>query len=403
MTLQPVGSNSSAPQAKAPTAADGKPPSDSVELGAITPEAVAKCPFLAAQAAAAPAATAAPATADATPPPAPDPLLTTWQNPAPTSPEDREKMLEGITNLQNQLHAAGKVSSLDRGFHQKQNWGGKARVVFNDDLPKFLRWDALKNVAGHEFVSAVRFSNGQGCPYMDSTPDVRGMALKMNIGGQEVDLLATNSITFARDARQFMKFAEIAGTMQADGKIAAGEELASKIFHHEDNAKEAARMAFDLAEATARKVKHPAAESYWSQPMQVGPYVGRFVFTPESGANSKPPHFFPDHNYLRKNMETDLEHGPIKMKISFEAFTDDAAIKDAHIHGKHVTYPIGEVIIDKRPAQGRDAEEKLVSEMAFNPEHGMKMAGTMNESNRGAIYEQSAHNRHALEWSDPQV
>jgi choline dehydrogenase len=93
------------------------------------------------------------------------------------------------------------------------------------------------------------------------------------------------------------------------------------------------------------------------------------------------------------------------MNVAFEAFTDDAPVKDASVRGEHVTYPIGQLILDPRAAQSpeRAHEESLISQMQFNPANGFRLAGTMNESNRAPIYAQSAANRGALANDDPQV
>jgi hypothetical protein len=331
-------------------------------------------------------------------------LVTGWKDPAPTSAAERQQFLDQVSDLQKKLVATGKVPEISRGFHQKQNWGGKATVTFDPNMPAALRKEAFAQVAGKSFTAAVRFSNGQGCPHIDSKPDVRGMAAKLNIGGKEVDLLATNHITFARDAAQFMRFAEVAGTMQTDGGLAAVHELVSKLHQGEYSARETARIAARLVADTHKKTQHIAKETYWTQAVKVGDLVGRFVFSPETGADSKRG-WFPDGDYLREGMEHDLEKHDLKMKISFEAFTNDEVANDASIHGDHVTFPVGEIVFAKRGADtpARKQEEELVSKMAFNPSNGVRMAGTMNESNRAEIYRQSAHNRHAVGWDAAEV
>ena len=420
----PVTSKGTVPQREIVQQEGGPQPppavkGDTVEVTAAAPRGV--CPFGFGAAASAPTQhdeaphpTPAKAHVETAPPPVvlesphgqgqqPIPA-SDWHDPAPTSPEKRQAFVDQVSGLQSRLLEAGKVTEISRGFHQKQNWGGKATISFDANMPEGLRKEAFANVAGHNFTAAVRFSNGQGCPHKDSKADVRGMAMKMNIGGQEVDLLATNHITFARDADQFMKFAEIAGTMQADGNLHAIYELVEKIHDGEYSAKETARIAARLVSDTARHTRHVGAETYWTQAVKVGDMTGRFAFTPESGADAKRG-WFPHENYLRDGMEHDLEQHDVKMKITFEAFTDDAVAHDASVHGDHITFPVGEITFEKR-AKGtaaRDLEEQVVSNMSFNPSHGLRMAGTMNESNRAAIYEASAKNRHATSWDAPEV
>ncbi|MBS2036863.1 hypothetical protein JST97_17865 [bacterium] len=326
-----------------------------------------------------------------------------WTDPTPSTSESVAAMKAGISELQNTLLASGQISKLDRGFHQKQNWGGKAHIEFNADLAPELRSGLLANLAGQSVTSAVRFSNGQGCPFHDSKADARGMAVKMNVDGQQADLLATDHITFARNPVQFMKFAKVAALMQTKGPLSALGAVIRNTVHGDFKAAEALRIMATLIRDTSGGIEHPAAKTYWTQALHVGDLTGRFVFSPESGANTKPPRFGKDPNYLRKNMETDLSHGPVSMKIGFEAFTEDSASRDASQHGQHITLPVGRLVIEQRPSQGREAEEQLVSRMQFNPANGFDMAGPLNESNRAEIYRQSATNRGALDWSAPEV
>ena len=331
--------------------------------------------------------------------------LRQWQDPEPTSPEKAQEFREAVTDLQHKLLDAGKVSQIERGFHQKQNWGGKAHMEFSSDLPEFLRAGSLAQVAGQSVDTAVRFSNGQGCPFQDGKPDVRGMAIKMNIEGKPADLLATNHITFAHDADQFMKFAAVSTVMQTKGPLAALRELGRRVKQKGYRVFESVRIFSNIVSDTLPRTQHIATESYWTQAMHVGNLTGRFVFTPGSGADSRTPRWGADKNYLRKEMEQDLEKGPVKMHVAFEAFTEDSPARDAHEHGEHVTYPVGDLVFDTRPSQSpeRQKEEETVARMAFNPGNGFTLAGPMNESNRGEIYRQSAHNRGALEWDAPEV
>lgn len=329
--------------------------------------------------------------------------LTEWQDPAATTPEKAAELKAGITDLQNVLHNAGKTVGLDRGFHQKQTWGGKGHMQFDPDMPEALRAGLLQNVAGESVPTAIRFSNGQGCPLSDARPDVRGMAIKMDIDGQPADLLATNHITFAHDAEQFMKFAKISGVMQTKGPLAALGELGKRVLQGEFHAGEALRIAGNIGKDTLPHNAHVAQESYWTQAVHVGDLVGRFVFTPESGAASEANRKDPD--FLRHTLEHDLEAGDVRMRVAFEAFTEDSPARSAHAHGEHVTMPVGHLVLDQRAADSeqRRSEEAAVSHMAFNPSNGFKMAGPFNESNRTEIYKQSAANRGALNWEAPEV
>jgi hypothetical protein len=331
--------------------------------------------------------------------------LTNWQEPARTSPQEAARMRAGIRDLQTKIHAAGKVDDISRGFHMKQDWGGKVHVEFRPDMPEELRKEILQNVAGTTVDTALRFSNGQGCPLKDLRPDVRGAAIKMNIGGQEADMLFTNHVTFARNAEQFMRFAEISAIMQTKGPASALGAIASKIWHRQFKFGETLRIMKDIVRDTTKRTQHLAAETYWTQAMHVGNWTGRFVLIPESGADARFPRKGAPENYLRDGVEQDLEKGPIRMKLAFEAFTKAEAANDASQHGTHVTYDVGTLIIDQRARNSaeRQFEEHTVSNMQFNPTHGFRLTSPINESNRGEIYHESAEYRGAHDWNDADV
>ena len=60
---------------------------------------------------------------------------------------------------------------------------------------------AEREIAGPaDLAGVIRLSNGQGCPFKDAGPDVRGAAFKLVDEKQQVfDTLLTNHQTFAED------------------------------------------------------------------------------------------------------------------------------------------------------------------------------------------------------------
>ncbi|MHB2017490.1 MAG: catalase family protein [Candidatus Xenobia bacterium] len=331
--------------------------------------------------------------------------ITSWENPPSTSAEECQRFKDEIAKIQQMLVANGKVAAVDRAVHYKQLWGGKGRLEFAGELQADLRGGVLEGVAGQSYVAAVRFSNGLGYAERDAAPDVRGLAVKTSIGGRELDLLLVNGINFSRDAAQFMRFVHIFGLKQAEGDLKAVGELVKKIAGGEYDAREAARITARLG-AAARLVSNLASETFWSQPMQAGKLAGRFVVTRATSATRTGlVQELTDRDYLRHTLEADLEAGDVRLHLGFEAFTEDAPLWDASVHGAHVLFPVADLVLPRRSkdAPERAEEERVVGMMAFNPANGLRMLGTMDESNRAEVYRESAKNRGAWGWDHPEV
>src|SRR5208283_3219569 len=63
---------------------------------------------------------------------------------------------------------------------------------------------------GRTYPTIVRFSNAAGTGQSDAAPDLRGVALRVQVSAEEShDLLMTNfPVSHARDAREFVEFAK---------------------------------------------------------------------------------------------------------------------------------------------------------------------------------------------------
>jgi len=76
----------------------------------------------------------------------------------------------------------------DRVQHQKQILGVFGTIRIEDDIPDDAKGSPFRPGT---YLAAFRFSNGQPVTAPDQKADVRGIAVKYFVGGQEVDLLAT--------------------------------------------------------------------------------------------------------------------------------------------------------------------------------------------------------------------
>jgi catalase len=104
--------------------------------------------------------------------------------------------------------AHGVPHRVDRAFHAKSTLAVEDAELRFLDLPTELRAGFAQ--PGAAYPATVRFSNASGIPQADTEPDLRGVAVRVQVADDEFhDLLMTNfPVSHARDARQFVEFAK---------------------------------------------------------------------------------------------------------------------------------------------------------------------------------------------------
>ena len=104
--------------------------------------------------------------------------------------------------------AHGVPHGVDRAFHAKSTLAVDNAELRFLDLPADLRAGFAQ--PGASYPAVVRFSNASGIPQADTEPDLRGVALRVQVSPEEThDLLMTNyPVSHARDANQFVEFAK---------------------------------------------------------------------------------------------------------------------------------------------------------------------------------------------------
>src|SRR5215213_7791929 len=163
--------------------------------------------------------------------------------------------------LKNQRSASahGVPHAVDRAFHAKSTLAVEDAELRFLDIPPELRVEFAQPDAAYPTV--VRFSNASGSGQPDSKPDLRGVALRVQVSpDRQYDLLMTNfPVSHARDAYQFVKFA----TATAGGRLsrALGIVRLVSLF----GPSETVRMLRNVLTASRRKVRSVATETYWSR------------------------------------------------------------------------------------------------------------------------------------------
>jgi catalase len=278
-----------------------------------------------------------------------------------------------------------------------------------DGLPPYAKIPPFHSPG--EFVAAIRFSNGQGLPFADRAPDVRGLAVKFFAAdGKEMNILATNApASFARDADQFLKVAEVLVSQQADGSLAAGEVFLKNLFAGTFNPLEAARIATALARQTAlNRPSSLATQQFWGSVVQLGDYAVRMTLVPDAAALRETQGLPDADDYLRADLEARLRSGGVRYILRLRYFTDEdrTSVNDASRSwdSSPVQVDVADVVLseaDDDPAAGSEEIKRIedaIDRMPFNPGDGFQ--GLAITRARKAIYEASAGGRHASPVDD---
>src|SRR6516225_7646808 len=140
--------------------------------------------------------------------------MTAWREEyAGGSPEaervEFERLALDIMRVQLKVKERAKTSTVQRTFHAKAVFAAKdAELCFVEDLPADLCAGFAQ--PGKRYPTIVRLSNADGAGQADYKPDLRGIALRVQVDDETShDLLATNfPVSHARSARQFVAFAK---------------------------------------------------------------------------------------------------------------------------------------------------------------------------------------------------
>jgi catalase len=287
---------------------------------------------------------------------------------------------------------------IDRGQHQKQLLGAFGTLRLFDTIPDMLRQGPFALPEGasaaHVYRVACRVSNGQPCPFSDRAPDVRGVAIKFFTSqGIETDLLMTNEggRSHARNAVQFMDFADVLVAQIAKGATGALEQLSRDMLDGKLGLVESARIIGVLAkETTLRTVNSLATEQYWGSVVRLGDVAFKYTLQPDQATVQGTQAERESDNYLREDIFSRLNDGPVRWRLCVQLFTDETTtpVQDASVAWAGALVPVGELEIPALPSAD---DEAIINQMAFNPAHGFEALGITHA--RRDVYAASAANR----------
>ena len=299
-------------------------------------------------------------------------------------------LAQAILKIQEKNREIAAATRPMRTLHSKIITGiSQAQLHIDPQLPVRFQVDYFR--PGSLWKAVVRFSNASGVPRADHLPDMRGIAIKVELqNGGEHDLLMTNyPVSHARNARQFVEFAVIAMGDSATFKTRLEEYFGSD---------ETARM-LKTVTAGMRPSKGLDQEAFWSRGALLwGERPVRLLLRPKvdgTAARDVPA----TQDGLREAFAEQLSQRSIEYRLAIQPFVNESLtpIEDAAIEWREdVSEPveIATLVLPSQDILGERGMQQMeaVNGMAFNPWNApaaFRPLGNINRA-RAEVYGASA-------------
>lgn len=303
-----------------------------------------------------------------------------------------DKLAEEIVAVQRANAGREGGPRPSRTFHAKPVAAvDDARLIVDERIPPDLRVGPYR--PGAAFPATVRLSNANGLHRRDALPDMRGIALRLDLGGGvRQELLATSyPVSHARNARQFVRVARIG---------AGPKPLVVPRLLVAFGPAETFRILRNLGRA-ARPAASLALESYWSRGAILWGLAGpvRFRLSPLTPAASSATASRTDHDFLWIEFGTRLAEGDVRFTLLLQRFVSEAStpIEDGAVEWREEVSPfepIATLVLPRRPFVNTRYSRTMVriDDSAFNPWNTPEVfrpLGNLNRA-RAAVYRASA-------------
>lgn len=301
----------------------------------------------------------------------------------------------------------GVPHGVDRTFHAKSTLAVEGAEFRFLDIAEDLRAGFAQ--PGASYPAVVRFSNAAGTGRPDSEPDLRGVALRIQVSPEEShDLLMTNfPVSHARDARQFVEFAKATAGGRASRLLGILRLLV--LF----GPRETVRMLRNVMAARRRTVTSVATETYWSRgAMRWGPTLAvRYLLRPAPDTVPPPSPPQDDPAYLSNEAARRLAHDDMRFQLCVQRYVDEAStpIEDTAVRWSEresPPEPVAVLTIPRGDVRSAEAivQSRAIDAMAFNPWNTTDIFRPLGNLNRArkAAYDASAAHRQGYRW-EPRV
>ena len=319
-----------------------------------------------------------------------------------------QQLARGIMRVQSKVRKRvsrpGLPCPIQRAFHAKATLAvDDAELRVNDDLSEDLRVGFAQ--PGKAYRTIVRCSNAAGSGKPDFAPDLRGIALRIQVDDSTSHDLLTNNfpVSHARNARQFVEFA--IATAGGPISMVLGLPRLAKLF----GIRETARMLRNVQTARKQPVDSVATQTYWSRgALTWGPGVAvRYLLRPAPRAPQGPKPSKTDRSYLFTEAAQRLDNGDIRFELCIQRYVNDQVtpIEDTAVEWKEKhspAEPVATLTIRQTDITSTDAQARAaaIEHLAFNPwntTEDFRPLGNLNRA-RKAGYDASAAHRSQTRW-----
>ena len=328
------------------------------------------------------------------------------------SPEAERREFQRLANdlmgvqLKNRKKASAHAvpHPIDRALHAKSTLAvADAELTFLD-LPEELRVGFAR--PGASYRTMVRFSNAAGVGAPDFTPDLRGVALRVQVAEQvSHDLLMTNfPVSHARNARQFVAVARAS----AGGRLSRVAGLVRLVARF--GPVETVRMLRNIRAGRRRAPASIATETYWSRgAIRWGALAVRYLLRPVPDTAPGPAPSKTDPEYLATEVGQRLAGGDLRFQLCIQRYAGarSTPIEDTSVEWREDVSPpepVAVLTIGRRDTSSAHAIEqrRIVDGVAFNPWNttdAFRPLGNLNRA-RKAAYDASSAHRLGMRWRD---
>jgi hypothetical protein len=297
----------------------------------------------------------------------------------------------------------GAADGPARALHAKSTLAvSDAELRFVDDLPTDLQHGYAR--PGATYRTVVRFSNASNVGDPDYRPDLRGVALRVEVDGSEShDLLMTNfPVSHARNARQFVEFAH--ATAGGGASRLVGQVRLMRLF----GPRETVRMLKNVTTARRHAPGSVFTETYWSRGALSwgGSLAVRYLLRPAPGAPPATPSTT-DPSYLANEAVGRIRAGEVRMELFIQRYRDETStpIEDTAVEWtEQAAHPERVAVLTFAQGDVTSAEAQaaalVIEALAFNPwntTEEFRPLGNLNRARRAA-YDASAAVRGSTRW-----
>ena len=269
------------------------------------------------------------------------------------------EQIAGVQRATNEKYGSG------RALHRKQRLALNAKLDVLGDLPEYAAHGLFAHPGPHDAI--VRLSNGGVHRAKDSTPDIRGFAIKVlgvsGPGALGMDTTSQGFLLINHPVFSLPSSTEFVGIVSA---TARGRGPLIKYAIRERGFLGGLAMLKSLASTLGVPFSGFASETFWSAaPIANGPYAARVRLVPSEPASAAGSTDQPADVGAR------IAQGPLAFDLQLQFFTDESVtpIEDPTVDWPTPYLTVARLTIPQQDTTSREGQalQERAEALAFDP------------------------------------